>query len=223
MRMLLVDDDTRFAEVLTVALEKIGYQLDHAFRAGDAVAVGSYDAVLLDLNLPDLDGLDVCRRIRQHSSVPIIILTARGALGDKVTGLRRGADDYLVKPFSVVELLARLEAVLRRGRPVGPAAWVVGGGLTLDPDRHKATVDGAELELTRKEFLLLSVLAETPGAVVRKDQLMVRIWQVADPSVARTLEVHISSLRTKVRRAAAIETVRGVGYRLVPRAHESPQ
>ncbi|AEV86906.1 putative transcriptional regulator ycf27 [Actinoplanes sp. SE50] len=216
MRMLLVDDDTRFAEVLIVALGKIGYQLDHVERAGDAVAVSAYDAVLLDLNLPDLDGLDVCRRIRQHSNVPIIILTARGALGDKVIGLRRGADDYLIKPFSVMELQARLEAVLRRGRPLLPAAQTL-GDLTLDPDRHRATVDGCEIELTRKEFHLLGVLAEAPGSVLRKNQLMVRVWQAADPSAARTLEVHISSLRTKLRRAVTIETVRGVGYRLVPR------
>ena len=219
MQLLLVDDDSLFAEVLKAALEKTGFRLDHAVRGGDAVAVAGYDAVLLDLNLPDGDGLALCREIRRRSSVPIIILSARGALNDKVTGLRRGADDYLVKPFSVVELLARLEAVLRRGRS-GPRAEQVVGGLVLDEDRHRAFVDGAEIDLTRKEFHLHAVLAASPAAIVRKDDVMARVWATADPSAYRTLEVHVSSLRAKVRAAATIETVRGVGYRLVPRPRD---
>jgi DNA-binding response OmpR family regulator len=217
VRILLVDDDFRFAEVLSVALQKSNLHLHHAKRGADVVALATYDAVLLDLNLPDLDGLDLCRRIRSQSSVPIIILTARGGLNDKVKGLRRGADDYLVKPFSVVELLARLEAVLRRGRVAEPPGPVL-GRLALDTGRHKAIVDGRDLELTRKEFYLLSALAGTSGAVVRKDLLMTQVWQTADPSAHRTVEVHVSSLRTKIKDAALIETVRGVGYRLVPHA-----
>jgi DNA-binding response OmpR family regulator len=213
--MLLIDDDLRLADVLTVALGRAGLELEHAATAGAAMGVSNYDAVLLDLNLPDSDGLDLCRRIRESSSVPIIIVSASGDLADKVTGLRRGADDYLVKPFSVAELLARLEAVLRRGRPAALATRTM-GGLSIDLDRQTVAVGGAEIPLTRKEFHLLSILADPPGAVIRKEQLVGQVWRTSGPSAHRTVEVHISSLRTKMKDAARIETVRGVGYRLVP-------
>jgi DNA-binding response OmpR family regulator len=216
MRVLLVEDDVRFAAVLGEALRRRGYQVEHAGTAGAAVPGPGCDLVLLDLRLPDGDGLEVCRRLRVDSGIPIIIISGRGSERDRVTGLRGGADDYLVKPFGVAELQARIEAVLRRVHPSVDRVRTV-GRLRIDPDAHLARIDERDVRLARKEFQLLVALTRQPGSVVRRDQLVAQVWHTSWPGVSRTLEVHVGSLRAKVRSAVRIEAVRGVGYRLVPR------
>jgi DNA-binding response OmpR family regulator len=213
MRILLVEDDCRFATALMAALRRAGYDVCHAVTAAAAIAAPTGDLVLLDLTLPDGDGLDVCRAIREHSDVPIIVLSARGAERDRVTGLRSGADDYLVKPFGIAELHARVEAVLRRARP-RPAGVRAVGRLRVDLDQFQAYVDSVPIVLTRKEFQVLAILAAQPGAVVRRDRLIAEVWHTSWLGSSRTLDVHVATLRGKLGGAAALQTVRGVGYRL---------
>lgn len=216
MRVLLVEDDLRFARALTSALHRFGYDVRHVTTGEDAMAAGNgHDLVLLDLGLPDVDGLTVCRQMRRDSDVAIIVLTARGDERDRVTGLRAGADDYMVKPFGVAELQARVEAVMRRARP-RPAGTRAVGRLSIDLDQHQAYVGARPVTLTRKEFQLLAVLAAEPGQVVRRDRLITDVWQTSWPGTSRTLDVHIATLRSKLLGGAQVENVRGVGYRLVP-------
>jgi DNA-binding response OmpR family regulator len=215
MRVLLVEDDVRFAKILGQALQSRGYQVDHAATGSAAVAGPGCDLVLLDLSLPDEDGIEVCRRLRADSGIPIIIISARGSERDRVTGLRGGADDYLVKPFGMAELQARIEAVLRRVHPPADRIHTV-GRLRIDPVAHLARIDGLDVRLARKEFQLLVALARQPGSVVGRDQLVMQVWQTSWPGAFRTLEVHVGSLRAKVRSAVRIEAIRGVGYRIVP-------
>ncbi|MEY4169685.1 MAG: hypothetical protein RLZ94_758, partial [Actinomycetota bacterium] len=169
------------------------------------------DLVLLDLGLPDGDGLEVLREIRKTSDVPVIIATARGEETDRIVGLELGSDDYVVKPFSVRELAARIRAVGRRRRrePTTSSARVV-----VDRDRREATIDGETVDLTAKEFDLLAVLAEEPGRVVPRQELFARVWDPVWVGTGKTLDVHVASLRRKVGDPGLIETVRGVGYRL---------
>jgi DNA-binding response OmpR family regulator len=214
MRVLLVEDDLRFATALTAALRRSGYHVDHSPTAAAALAAAPHDLVLLDLGLPDADGLDVCRRLRQHSEVAIIMLTARGEEQDRVTGLRCGADDYVVKPFGFAELQARIEAVLRRVRP-RPAGVHVVGDLRVDLDRHHAYLGAKPIPLTRKEFELLAVLAAQPEVAVRREQLIEEVWHTSWRGTSRTLDVHMATLRSKIGVGAQIQTIRGVGYRLV--------
>jgi len=174
MRVLLVEDDLRFATALTAALRRSGYEVDHAPTASAAFAAAPCDLVLLDLGLPDANGIDVCRRLRERSDVAIIMLTARGEERDRVIGLRCGADDYVVKPFGYPELQARVEAVLRRARP-RPAGACTIGRLCVDLDRHQAFVDGAPVVLTRKEFHLLAILAQQPQMAVRRERLLAEV------------------------------------------------
>jgi DNA-binding response OmpR family regulator len=217
MRVLLVEDDLRFATALTAALRRSGYQVDHAPTAADALAAPLGDLVLLDLGLPDGDGVEVCRRIRAGSDVGIIMLTARSEERDRVIGLRCGADDYLVKPFGYAELHARIDAVLRRARP-RPAGVRTAGRIRVDLDQHRAYVDGEPVALTRKEFNLLAILAAAPAVTIRRERLFQEVWHTSWPGTARTLDVHMANLRAKIRDdVALIETVRGVGYRLMPR------
>jgi len=217
MRVLLVEDDLRFATALTAALRRSGYQVDHAPTAADALAAPPGDLVLLDLGLPDVDGVEVCRRIRAQSDVGIIMLTARSEERDRVIGLRCGADDYLVKPFGFAELHARIDAVLRRARP-RPAGVRTAGRIRVDLDQHRAYVDGESITLTRKEFNLLAILAAAPAVTIRRERLFQEVWHTSWPGTSRTLDVHMANLRAKIREEIAlIETVRGVGYRLVPR------
>jgi DNA-binding response OmpR family regulator len=177
--------------------------------------------VLLDLALPDADGRDVCRRMRSESDVPIIIVTASGSVTDRVVGLELGADDYVVKPFAVGEVIARIRAVLRRGRRAGPdpgSEPVVVGALTVDAGARRAFLAGEELDLTRKEFDLLDRLAREPGRVVTRDTLMSDVWDENWFGSTKTLDVHIGWLRRKLgddpAAPAYIHTVRGVGFRL---------
>jgi DNA-binding response OmpR family regulator len=214
MRRLLVEDDTRLADALVIALGRQGYQVDRVTTAADALVARSADVVLLDLGLPDGDGVQVCRALRERDGdIAIIAITARGDERDKVLGLRSGADDYLVKPFGLAELQARIDAVLRRVRPRGRPV-VVAGPLRVDLGRHEVARDGQPIALTRKEFGLLAALAHEPGMVVERDRLLLEVWGTAWRGAGRTLDVHMASLRGKLGDPSLVATVRGVGYRL---------
>lgn len=214
MRILLVEDDNRFADALMVALRRQGFDVSRADTAAAALDAPATDLVLLDLGLPDLDGIEVCRRLRARSDVAIIAITARGDERDRVLGLRSGADDYLVKPFGIAELGARIDAVMRRVRPAAPPAVRV-GDLRIDVARRRVTrVDGSAVALTRKEFALLAALSRQPGVVVSRERLFIEVWHNPWPGAQRTLDVHIATLRAKLGDRTVIETVRGVGYRL---------
>jgi DNA-binding response OmpR family regulator len=215
MRVLLVEDDFRFATALTAALRRSGYEVDHAPTAAAALSAPPCDLVLLDVGLPDGDGVDVCRRLRAEDDVAIIMLTARGEERDRVIGLRGGADDYVVKPFGFAELQARIEAVLRRARP-RPAGVQTVGGLRVDLDQHRAYLGEKQVALTRKEFHLLTLLVARPETAVRRERLLAEVWRTSWKGTSRTLDVHMAMLRAKIGEGAQIETIRGVGYRIVP-------
>jgi DNA-binding response OmpR family regulator len=215
MRVLLVEDDARVADALAAALRRRGCDLVRAATAAEALAAPPVDLVLLDLCLPDRDGLEVCRELRRRGDVAIIAVTARSEERDRITGLRTGADDYVVKPFGMAELQARIDAVMRRAaRSTVRQQPVRLGPLTVDLDAHRVTVHGAEIALTRKEYDLLAALSRRPGAAVTRDQLLAEVWQSTWAGNLHTVEVHVASLRGKLGDARLIETVRGVGYRL---------
>lgn len=220
MRVLLVEDDDRVAAALRTALARHGFEIDHVTH-GLAVLprLSRADVVLLDLGLPDVDGLEVCRRIREVGDPPVIVVSARGRVDERILGLHHGADDYLVKPYDVGELVARIHAVRRRrgaGAPAGASAPAteLGGGVVLDRARHTLTVDGADVALSRKEFAVLALLADAEGAVCTRDHLVAEVWGRRWPGADRTLDVHVATLRTKLGRPGMVATVRGVGYRL---------
>lgn len=216
MKVLVVEDDPAVAEPLLDGLRRNGFEVEHVVYALQVIPTATsgigIDVVLLDLGLPDGDGLDVLRELRRTSDVPVIIATARGEETDRVVGLELGADDYVVKPFSVRELAARIRAVARRRRS---EPLLEGGRIQVDRSRHVATLDGEPLDLTSKEFDLLAVLAEEPGRAVPRQELFSRVWDPVWIGTGKTLDVHIASLRKKLGDPDLIETVRGVGYRLV--------
>ncbi|MFI2347926.1 response regulator transcription factor [Streptomyces sp. NPDC019443] len=217
MRILLVEDDNRVADALTGALRRHGYEVRRAANAADALAAPAVDLVLLDLGLPDRDGIEVCRELRARGSVPVIAVTARGGEPDRVRGLRSGADDYVVKPFGTAELLARIEAVLRRSvsRRAHEDRLFAVDGLEMDLGRRTVTVDGRPVALTRKEFEVLALLARAGGAAVPRDHIVVEVWQTTYEGMSRTLDVHVATLRGKLGRAGSlVQTIRGFGYRL---------
>jgi DNA-binding response OmpR family regulator len=215
MRILLVEDEASIAEPLATGLRREGYEVEHAATGAAALEAQAADLVLLDLRLPDMDGLDVCRRLRASSSVPIIVVTARGEEADRVVGLELGADDYVVKPFGLRELIARIRAVSRRAEGRGPtAAPLHVGALAVDERARRATLDGHVLELTPKEFELLAALAHDPGAAVSRRRLLEEVWQTTWLGSSKTIDVHVASLRRKLGDPGWIETVRGVGFRL---------
>jgi DNA-binding response OmpR family regulator len=220
VRVLLVEDDAGVAGALASGLRGRGWELVHAATGAEAIArAHGIDLVLLDLGLPDMDGMDVCRTLRAGSDVPIIALTARGDARSKVAGLRGGADDYVVKPFGFAELVARMEAVLRRSRPVLPVPVptrppVRLADVEIDLDARTVRAHGGPVRLTRKEFDLLALLAEQPGAVRTRAEILQRVWQSTWQGSSRTLDVHVASLRAKLDAPDLVETVRGVGYRL---------
>lgn len=222
IRVLLVEDDTRLASALTDVLESHGFAVTSVSTGAAALAADTADLVLLDLGLPDMDGLDVLSGLRSRYDMRdagIIVLTARGQTVDRIQGLRAGADDYLPKPVSIAELTARIEAVARRMTRSRPTTLRV-GVLELDMGANEARVSGTALSLTVKEFELLAALMEDHGRTVHRDRLLLRVWRTVYPSTARSLEVHISALRSKLAALAdddmvLIETVRGVGYRLM--------
>jgi DNA-binding response OmpR family regulator len=216
MRVLLVEDDARVAAALAAALRRRGHDVIHCPTAASALAADPVDLVLLDLNLPDGDGIDVCRALRRRDeSVAIIAVTARAEERDRVIGLQTGADDYVVKPYSMAELNARIEAVLRRAARAAPRATDVlsAGPVKMDLAARRVVVGEREVALTRKEFEILAVLTRTPEVVVTYDRLILAVWQTT--YVGRhTLDVHVGSLRAKLDVPGLVQTVRGVGYRL---------
>ena len=215
MRILLVEDDLRVANALLSALRRRGYQVQHAATAAAALDAGPCDLVLLDLTLPDRDGLSLCRQLRERSEhLGIIAVTARAEERDRVAGLRTGADDYVVKPFSMVELEARIDAVLRRTArlPERQTAIEV-GRLHIDVAARTVRLAGREVSLTRKEFDILLCLARQPGAAVPRDRILMDVWHTTWAG-RHTVEVHVGSLRGKLGDPDLVQTVRGVGYRL---------
>lgn len=221
MRILIVEDDDRVAGALEAFLARSGYATVRASDGASAMALLGADTevVLLDLGLPDMDGVDLCRRIRGRSEVPIMIVTARNQVAERIKGLRAGADDFVVKPYDVHELLARIEAVTRRSRPMRPDSdarvLLLGGSLEIDLVGRQVLVDGAPIELTRKEFDIIAVLARYPGVAVPKERLIREVWNTDWRGFGHSLEVHVGAIRKKTRSRGVIETVRGVGYRLV--------
>jgi len=217
MRLLVVEDDPGIAEPLSAGLRREGFDIELAGTGAMALEADECDLVLLDLGLPDMDGRDVCRLLRQRSKVPIIVVTARGDEIDRVILLELGADDYVVKPFGFRELVARIRAVLRRtgeqSEPAPPDPCIVVGQLSIDTRTRSVTLDGNSVTLTPKEHDLLVYLARDPGAVFTRKQLIEDVWDQNWWGSTKTLDVHIASLRKKLS-PELIETVRGVGFRL---------
>jgi two-component system response regulator RegX3 len=224
VRVLVVEDDESIAVPLVRGLEREGFTVTHVATGAAALAAELPDLVLLDLGLPDMDGYEVCRRLRSTSDLPIIVITARGDEVDRVVGLELGADDYLVKPFGFRELVARIRAVTRRAdrASAGPASITRWGGLEVDVRTRRARIDDRDLDLTRKEFDLLAVLARDPGATVRREDILDEVWDEHWYGSTKTLDVHVGSLRKKLGTPSLIETVRGVGYRLADVPRERP-
>jgi len=221
-KVLVVEDEQSLREPLVFVLEKEGYEVLQADNGEDAIkifeSVGA-DVILLDLMLPKLDGNQVCKHIRKASGVPIIMLTAKDSEVDKVVGLEIGADDYVTKPYSTRELLARMKAVLRRkvGPELEPGAVLVAGELRLDSDRHTVTLAGKPIALPLKEFELLELLMENVNRVLTRGQIIDRVWGSNYFGDTKTLDVHIKRLRSKIEEDPArpqfIQTVRGLGYK----------
>lgn len=221
-RVLIVEDEPDIRDLVVFHLEREGYQVAQCRSGPEALRLARAtppDLVLLDLMLPEMDGLEVCRRLRQDPAtmaLPIVMLTARGDEVDRVLGLELGADDYVVKPFSPRELVARIRAVLRRARPPAGTAPLVIGGLAIDAAAHHVTVGGTAVSLTRKEFDLLRALAEARGRVLSREYLLDHVWgyTAAGEIESRTVDVHVRRLRQKLgAEGQRIGTVTGVGYR----------
>ena len=210
--VLVVEDDASIAAQLVRGLTRGGYQVDHVMTGNEALAWGEPDVVLLDLELPDLDGVQVCRKLRERSGAAIIVVTAHGEEPDRVMALDAGADDYLVKPFGLAELQARIRAVLRRMRPGGDV--VRHGPLTVDIRTHRVTVSGSEIFLTPKEFDILECLVTDPGRVVGRQEILESAWDAHWYDPTKVLDVHMASLRRKLGVPGLIETVYGRGFRL---------
>jgi two-component system OmpR family response regulator len=220
MRALVVEDGSKMAALLRRGLQEEGFAVDVAANGEDGSWLGAeneYDVILLDVMLPDVDGFEVCRRLRAADRwAPILMLTARDGVQDRVAGLDAGADDYLTKPFSFDELFARVRALLRRGPSERPAVLEV-GDLSLDPATRRVTRDGREIDLTPKEFGLLELFLRHPGEALTRTRILEHVWDFAYDGDSNVVDVFVRYLREKVDRPfgrRSIETVRGVGYRL---------
>jgi DNA-binding response OmpR family regulator len=222
-RILLVDDEQSIQTLLSYPLRKDGYHVTSALDGGEALQrfeEGRFDLVILDLMLPRIDGVEVCRQLRSRSQVPIIMLTAKGSETDKVAGLEVGADDYITKPFSMREFRSRVKAALRRSRMGGEAATeesIESGELTIDFERRMVTLGEAEVRVTYVEFEILGALARSPGRVLTRETLLEHVWGDSEYRDPRTVDVHIRHLREKLesdpKEPEYLFTVRGVGYR----------
>jgi DNA-binding response OmpR family regulator len=222
-RILLVDDEQSVQTLLSYPLRKDGYHVTSALDGREALErfeEGRFDLVILDLMLPKLNGVEVCRQLRRHSQVPIIMLTAKGSETDKVAGLEVGADDYITKPFSMREFRSRVKAALRRSRMVGQPPEeeaIESGDLTIDPGRRMVTLRSEEVRVTYVEFEILSALARSPGRVLSRETLLEHVWGDSEYRDPRTVDVHIRHLREKLEKDPKepefLFTVRGVGYR----------
>lgn len=217
MRILVIEDDALVADAIRRGLGDAGYAVDHvdsAERAGSAIGSESFDLAVVDIGLPGMDGLTLLQRLRRGgTALPVLILTARDALADRVSALDLGADDYLVKPFALPELVARCRALIRRSRSAASAELAI-GALRLDFAARRVEVEGRSVSLTRREWAVLECLALNIGRVVAKDRLLQAIANWDEDIGANAIEVYISRLRTKLGGAAPIRTVRGLGYRL---------
>jgi two-component system, OmpR family, response regulator RegX3 len=224
IRILLVEDEESFIDALSIGLDREGFDVTVARDGQEALAKfdkGTFDVLLLDLMLPKVSGLDVCRSIRSHSDVPIIIVSAKGEEVDMVLMLEIGADDYVTKPYRLRELVARIRAVLRRrealAQPDVPEEEIIVGSIRLDVDARRCFVNGEEVKLRKKEFALLHLLIENPGRVLTRDVLIDRVWGSDYVGDTKTLDVHIKRLRSLLeedpKNPTHISTVRGVGYR----------
>ena len=223
MRLLLVEDDIGLAEVLAEALSDYGYAIDivHDGEMGwEQASREDYSTILLDVNLPKLNGIELCKRLRSNSyTVPILMMTARDANTDKVVGLDAGADDYVVKPVDLLELMARIRALMRRGN-VSAETNLVWGDLILEPSSHEVTYKGQNLDLTPKEFALLELFMRSGKRVLSRPAIISHLWASEEPPSEEAVKAHIKFLRHKLRTVGTphdfIETVRGLGYRLKP-------
>jgi len=219
--VLIVEDDRNTASLITTYLEREGYSTVIAYDGEQALQMERLhhpSFIILDIMLPKIDGWDVCRRIRKHSDVPILMLTAREEEIDRIMGLSIGADDYVVKPFSPRELVARVKAILRRTHAAREKKGLLTyGGLQLDPEKHKVSLDGRLINLTTLEYKLLRVLMSTPGRVFTREELLSHCYSHGEVVVDRVVDVHIGKLRQKIEQDPAsprfIQTVRGFGYR----------
>jgi DNA-binding response OmpR family regulator len=223
MHILVIEDERRLAAVLRRVLTEERHMVDVAYDGDSGLDLASsdtYDLIVLDLMLPGMDGLDICRTVRDaHVQTPILMLTARGTVDDRVAGFNAGADDYLVKPFAMQELLARVAALLRRGKPQEPVAQLHVGDLTLDLGRHEACLNGQVIELTAKEFALLEYLMRHAGQVLTRAQIIDHVWRYDSDAVSNVVDIYVHYLREKIdrdRSVPLIRTVRGVGYRIGP-------
>jgi len=223
VRVLLVEDDDTIADPLSKGLQREGFDIERVSSGTAAMEAPQPDVVLLDLGLPDIDGYEVCRRMRATSDVPILFLTARSDEIDRVVGLELGADDYVVKPFGFRELVARIRAVVRRRGPERRQASNGGSplrvdGLEVDRRARRVVLGGGEIDLTPKEFDLVALLVTDPGAVFERRRIMEEVWGHPWYGPTKTLDVHVASVRKKLGDPGWIETVRGVGFRLRPSA-----
>lgn len=220
MRILIVEDDSGVAKALDAFLSRSGYATVRAANGQEALdALGAdTEVVLLDLGLPDIDGIDLCRRMRARTDVPIIAVTARSQVDERIRGLRAGADDFVVKPYDIHELLARIEAVTRRTRPARIESEEIlrlhGGAVEVDFVQRQLRVRSSPIDLTKKEFDIIAVLARYPGVAVPRDRLIREVWNTDWHGFSHSLEVHVGAVRRKVA-MPLVETVRGVGYRLI--------
>ena len=226
--VLVVEDETSIASFVALYLKNAGYGIrtvGTGQEALDALARERPDLIVLDLMLPDLDGLEVCKRVRQSSDVPILMLTARDEDVDKIIGLEVGADDYLTKPFNPRELVARVKSILRRSVPERrelQTRQITHGKLEIDAGRREVQVDGEEVQLAPKEFDLLWELLDHRGLVLTRDQLLERVWGYTFAGDTRTVDVHVRQLRRKLGEASPIVTVWGVGYKVAPARDAAP-
>lgn len=218
MPILLVEDNRAIAEALIDGLTTNGYSVSHVVSGAEAVAkvkAGDIELVLLDLGLPDIDGTEVCRQIRAFSHVPIIVASARETELDRVDVLELGADDYLVKPFGIKELVARIHAVMRRANgSAAPVTQLTAGSLVIDTKARSVLLDDAVIQLTPKEFDLLAYLTREPGAVFRRAEILRDVWETTWFGTTKTLDAHVASIRKKLGDPGWIESVRGVGFTL---------
>ncbi len=216
--VLLIEDEESIATLVTAYLERDGFRAKWVRSGTEGLAAVERESprlVILDIGLPDMDGFEVCRQIRRRRSVPIVMLTARDDEIDRVTGLEVGADDYVSKPFSPRELIARVRAVLRRTEPESEAEMIVLGDVVLNRSSREVMVGDRDVDLRGKEFDLLAYLMENRGAVVTRDMLLDRVWGLEYAAGTRTVDVHVAQLRKKLGRPELIRTVRGTGYKLI--------